>query len=459
MHITFIEPTWNYDIHCMSEPLGMLYLSAVLRKAGHEVSLIHTLYKELDQETLVNSDLIGFYSSTPQFDNTVALLKRVRVLAPLVPVVIGGPHATTMPEDALRAGFHAAFQGEAEFSLLEFIENFANERPFETRGISFLDDGKFVRNPPQRIYEDLDEIPFPARDLFDYKAYRDAGGWEYGIMGSRGCVHNCTFCQPTINNMFRHYRKRSARNIALEIAGILEKYDPPLLYFKDDTIASNGIEWFKTLKREFASLGIKPPPWRCNNRVDMCGEKLIEAMVEAGCAQIALGVESGSQRILDFYQKGVKVEDAIKAFETCRKFGIEPSANIIIGAPIETKEDLEMTYDLLERLQPTNYWVFILTALPCKQVTDYAKENNLLKPNAGYHLCDTAINGIRGETNFRHKYLTEHDLLEIRDRIFKRFPQRQYEMMMVYEKEGYVPTPKRVEEVIAKIKAKGNNNQ
>jgi radical SAM superfamily enzyme YgiQ (UPF0313 family) len=444
MHFTFIEPTWNYDIHCMAEPLGILYLASVLRNEGHDVSLIHTLYRELDVDVITRSDAIGFYSSTPQFDTTLTLFKRVHAMAPLTPIVLGGPHATVMTEDALRAGFHAVFVGEAEVSLPSFLRLLEEGRPLDTPGIAYMADGRMVTNPPAPIIEDIDTIPFPARDLFDYDTYFRLGGWDFGLLGSRGCVYECTFCQPTINHLFRSHRSRSAGNVAREMASILSRYSPPTLYFKDDTMAANGVDWFKDLRRELDALGVKPYPWRCNNRVDRCAPELLDAMAAAGCTTMALGVESGSQRILDFYHKKTRVEDAVDAFRSCRAAGIEPSANIVLGAPIETREDLEATLDLIVKLQPTDYYVFTLTAMPCKFVTDFVKEHGLFKTGMGYHMSDTAINGIRAESNIRHMHITLDDIAEIRDRIFAAFPQRQYWMSEAFKKFGYVPTPNEV---------------
>ena len=130
-------------------------------------------------------------------------------------MVLGGAQATVCTEQSLRAGFDCAVLGEAERTIVELVENLDRDRMLETRGIAFLNDaGEVVKTPDQPLIEDLDSLPFPARDLYDYDAFRAAGGWEFGMMSSRGCPFRCTFCQPTLNMIFGRMRQRGPENVA-----------------------------------------------------------------------------------------------------------------------------------------------------------------------------------------------------------------------------------------------------
>jgi len=140
-------------------------------------------------------------------------------------------------------------------------------------------------------------------------------------------------------------------------------------------------------------------------------------MAECGCVEVVFGVESGSQRILDFYKKDISVEQTEKAFKLCHERGIRAGANVILGAPMETPEELELTYQLLERIQPDHFWVFFATALPGKALTRYVVEHNLLKRNLGYHYYDTAMNGVYGEANIALTHLGHEQLVAMRNRI------------------------------------------
>jgi len=423
VHITLIDPLLDYRAHCQSEALGLLYLGAVLREAGHTVWVESTGLKDgltLDPAAVREADWVGVTSTSALFGQAKRVLAQVRALRPEVPVVLGGSHATVATSDALAAGFDFAFLGESERTVVDFCDNLRLGQPHQTRGIAFLDpSGQLVRTEAQPLIEDLDTVPFPARDLFDYDAFRARGGWEFGVLSSRGCPFRCTFCQPTLNQIFGHMRKRGAENVAAELAELVDRYHPPMIYFKDDTLTANGLAWFRDFQAALRSHGVSPP-WKCNTRVDKVGPRVLDLMAETGCHEVVFGVESGSQRVLDFYKKGIRVEQTERAFELCRERGIRTGANVILGAPIETAEELEMTAELLERIQPDHCWVFFCTALPGKELTRYVVEHNLGRRNLGYHYYDTAMNGVWGETNIVPESLRMDQLVEVRNRILAR---------------------------------------
>ena len=163
--------------------------------------------------------------------------------------------------------------------------------------------------------------------------------------------------------IFGRMRKRGPEDVALEMAELAERYNPPILYFKDDTLSANGLDWFARFQEVLSANGVTQR-WKCNTRVDKVSPKILDAMAAAGCEEVVFGVESGSQRILDFYQKDIAVEDTIKAFALCKERGIRAGANVILGAPMETAEELDQTYKLLEKIEPDHFWVFFATALP-----------------------------------------------------------------------------------------------
>ena len=420
MQIVLIDPLMDYRAHCVSETLGLMYVAAVLREAGHGVRIVATGLRpsrSITPEDVEDADWVGITSTSALFGNAHALRATIASWRPDLPVVLGGAHATVSTASALDAGFDYAILGEAERTVVEFTANLEKGRARDTRGIAYLaDNGELVRTPPQALIDDLDEIPFPARDLYDYDAFRAAGGWEFGIMSSRGCPFRCTFCQPTLNMIFGRLRKRGPENVALEMAQIAEQYNPPILYFKDDTLSANGLEWFSRFQDVLRVHGVHQR-WKCNTRVDKVSPKILDAMAESGCEEVVFGVESGSQRILDFYQKDIAVEDTIRAFALCKERGIRAGANVILGAPMETAEELDQTYRLLERIEPDHFWVFFATALPGKALTQYVVEHNLLKRNLGYHYYDTAMNGVYGSANIALESISFEQMVAMRNKI------------------------------------------
>jgi anaerobic magnesium-protoporphyrin IX monomethyl ester cyclase len=236
MQVTLIDPLQDYRAHCVSETLGLMYVAAVLREAGHGVRIIATGLRPgnaLQPEDVMDADLVGITATSALFGNAVSTLASIRSWRPDLPVILGGAHATVSTENALRAGFDCAVIGEAERTIEEFARNLEAGDFRTTRGIAFLDDsGAVHKTAEQPLVDDLDTLPFPARDLYDYDAFRAAGGWEFGMLSSRGCPFRCTFCQPTLNMIFGRMRKRGPENVAEEMALLQEHYAPPILYFK-----------------------------------------------------------------------------------------------------------------------------------------------------------------------------------------------------------------------------------
>ncbi len=425
MQIVLIDPLMTYRAHCVSETLGLMYIAAVLREAGHGVRIIATGLREdaaLQPQDIADADLVGVTATSALFGNATEVLATIRAWRSELPVIIGGAHATVSTESALRAGFDFALIGEAEKTIVEFVANLDRGLEKETRGIAFIDDaGAVHKTPEQSLVEDLDTLPFPARDLYDYDTFRQLGGWEFGMLSSRGCPFRCTFCQPTLNMIFGRMRKRGPENVAHEMAILAEKYAPPILYFKDDTLSANGLQWFDRFRTALNERGVEQP-WKCNTRVDKVGPRILDAMAEAGCTEVVFGVESGSQRILDFYQKDIQVEDTVRAFDLCKERGIRAGANVILGAPMETADEMEATYRLLQRIEPDHFWVFFATALPGKALTQYVVEHNLLKRNLGYHYYDTAMNGVYGTANIALESISYEQMVSMRNRILQLQP-------------------------------------
>jgi anaerobic magnesium-protoporphyrin IX monomethyl ester cyclase len=420
VRITLIDPLLDYKAHCVSENLGLLMLAASLREAGHEIRLESTGLKDrpgLDPTTIRGCDWVGLTATSSIFPNAVRILHQIRNLQPGLPVIIGGAHASVATADALAAGFDFAFIGESDATVLEFCTELAQGTPQRTRGIAYLDENKqLVRTEPQPLIDDLDTLPFPARDLYDYAAFRARGGWEFGMLSSRGCPFRCTFCQPTLNMIFGRMRKRGPESVAEEMAQLESAYAPPIVYFKDDTLSANGLKWFERFQQARDALGVTQQ-WKCNTRVDKVSPRILDAMQASGCVEAVFGVESGSQRILDFYEKDVSVDQTVRAFDWCHERGIRAGANVILGAPMETPEELEQTYELLTRIQPDHFWVFFCTALPGKALTRYVIEHNLLNRNLGYHYYDTAMNGVYGGANIKMAHLDLEQLVAMRNRI------------------------------------------
>ena len=313
MHILLVYPRFQY-LHAggLQEPLGILYIASVLRNRGHFVSLFdYTFKNSLNQleEYLLDCDIIGFSTTTALFNRATQILQWVRKIRGDIPCIIGGPHATVMPEECLEHGFNFCVIGEGEQTIIELVEAIASGPPTTVRGIAWKEGESIQINEFQPFISDLDIIPFPARDLLDYECYFSHGLHSIGIISSRGCPYNCRFCKPMQDKLFgRKVRIRSVLNVVNEIKHVVETFEGKCnhFFFKDDTLTCNGIEWFRNFNKLLREkqLDIK---WGCQARVDRVDEELLAVMKDAGCRRITFGVESGSQRILNFYRKGITI--------------------------------------------------------------------------------------------------------------------------------------------------------
>jgi radical SAM superfamily enzyme YgiQ (UPF0313 family) len=315
-------------------PLGILYLAGYLRRhaPGIELDAVDGLLvgweATIERIRRFGPDLLLLSYITPCAGSAYALAAEVRRLHPGVRVAVGGPHATTLPGEALATGaVDFAVVGEGERTALELVQ--ALERGQQdlsaVDGLQWLRGGEVVRNRPRAFIPALDDIPFPARDLVDLAAYQ---GWfvnrqtpETSVLFSRGCPFDCTFCTNTVWKSSRPLlRHRSPANIADELEalralGIREVFD------NSDELNCD-VRWAQAVCQELKRrrLGMT---WKAQLRATPLPEELVRAMAEAGCWYVHLGIESGNERTLRGIRKKIthaQVEDACRLL---KKYGIK----------------------------------------------------------------------------------------------------------------------------------------
>lgn len=395
------------------EPLGILSVASVLRQAGHEVSFTDMTFQRnigVIDEPIKKADVLGIGCSTSLFGRAVEILKRAKITNPYLFSVAGGPHATQDPKDALRQGFDAAVIGEAERSVVDLVNCLDGAGDWKgLSGLAYLGEKEIIETPPAEFVEDLNVLPFVARDLIDQQKYIRRNGYA-SIFNTRGCPFRCLYCKPMVDRLFGSKpRMRSVENVAEEIEITRKKYRINRFYFKDDTLLLCGYEWFDNLRKEFDKRNLRVR-WYCLGRVDQINEPLLKCMKEAGLEAIAFGVESGSQRILDFYRKDTTLHQAKMAFNLCHKNSIMTHAYIMLGAPDETKEDLQKTLELLNELRPHSCRFYVTTPIPGNFLYGYAKERNMINARL-YEEYDNALNLMQGELPMKLVHLTIKDIL------------------------------------------------
>lgn len=326
-------------------PLGPLYLSAYLKKQGHEVVVLDD-FKDVETESKTkNSDVIGVTGTTPQFAEMVLILKRIRKYEGNGKILVaGGPHASCDPKSCLEAGFDHVVIGDGEKAFLEILKGFKDKHYVI-----------HYRRPSR-----LDSLPFPDRDAVDIKRYKYKidDSEATSMITTRGCPFQCAFCCHW--HGYRMVRFRSPENVVEEINHVRSKYGYEAFMFWDDEFNLNHKRTL-ALCEAFKPLKIK---WRCFIRADLFDSKLGKAMKEAGCVEVGCGVESGSQRILNNIHKGTTVHQNSEARRLCKELGIRFKAFLILGLPGENLESVNATREWVRRKDPDDFDVTIFTPYP-----------------------------------------------------------------------------------------------
>ncbi|MBD3277849.1 MAG: radical SAM protein [Candidatus Aegiribacteria sp.] len=368
-------------------PLGLGMLSAVSRSFGLEVRVFDMSFRknpfsDLRQELdSYRPDTVGISIMTPQLADACRAAGITREEVPEALLIAGGPHATVLPEDTLeRTGADLVYSGEAERAWRKLL---GGEDPTNIPGFAYMDDGEIQSVPGLLLTEDLDELPLPDRSVFDMEKYFaswysmdrvDPGLRGTSVMATRGCPFKCTFCQPTLSEIFgRRTRKRSPESILDELELLIREYRIDAFMFEDSTFIVDA-EWVHRicdlmLKRD---LGLK---WCCNVRADLLKEDLLDHMVQAGLSKINMGVESASQRVLDkIYEKGITVEGVRRALRLARSRGVFVQGYFMLGAPGETREEMMKTVKFAAS-EPFDDALFdITTPFPHTELWERTKE-------------------------------------------------------------------------------------
>jgi anaerobic magnesium-protoporphyrin IX monomethyl ester cyclase len=374
-------------------PLGIMSLAATLRAHGHtDIRLFDMAY---DSETTVidacrteKPDLIGLSTDSISFDRGAACIAGIRKVYGGGRIILGGVHPTIAPEEALRTtGALLAAIGEGEETVLAIVDALEGAKDIASvKGIAYRDGDTVRKTGPRPFIENLDTVPFPARDLLPMERYLRARADVPMLMpvitvfASRGCYGNCIYCQPVARTLFgKTMRHRSVENVIDEIEMLQRTYSFRTLFFTDDELLYNGREWVEELAETMIRKRLRLR-WTCQARVDQVqDEGLVALLRRAGCYAIGFGVESGSQSILNYMRKGYTTPMIDNAFRLCRKQGIITTCNLMVGTPGESSASVAESRAMIARIHPNLIRVSITTPTPGSDLhTKLIKENRIL---------------------------------------------------------------------------------
>lgn len=394
-HLRFDPKLW--EAQQPYAPLGTLYAASFLRQRGHSVALFDAMLAESTAEwsrsiarhrprlAVIYEDSFNYLSKMCLLRMREAALDMIdRARAAGVPVIASGSDATDHPEIYLRRGAAAVILGEGEMTLADLADRLlVASRIDDVQGIAHLDEACGVRKTaPRPFIKSLDELPFPAWDLVDVDRYRalwrDRHGFHsMNIATTRGCPYHCNWCAKPIYG--QRYATRSPAAVAREVAWLREQFNPDHLWFVDDVF---GLKpgWVE----EFAALVLQQGsalPFRCLMRADQVTPAVARALARAGCRMVWMGAESGSQKVLDAMDKGLRVDDIRNASAQLKAAGIEVGFFLQFGYPGETWDDIEATLQLTRELEPADIGVSVAYPLPGTRFYERVQEQLGAKQN------------------------------------------------------------------------------
>jgi radical SAM superfamily enzyme YgiQ (UPF0313 family) len=348
-------------------PLGIGFLISVLKKEGHKVYFIdHVLETSFHKNILKDKkiDFVGLYLNTMCFFEGRNLLFEIEKIRKAKEwngkIMVGGPHPSVRPEDIPDFVDHIV-RGEGEKAILEIV-NGSSEKIIQK---------EFVK--------DLDALPPPAWDYFARLPYDFACDFfpdrpAFNHNTSRGCPFNCTFCSNA-SVWGKMNRTFSAERIVEDIQHLMSNYGARGIYFREDNFACS-----KNRVYNFCELLLKKNinlSWACETRVDNLDNDILALMHHAGCKGIFFGVESGSQRMLDFFSKGTTLGQIKNVFDECNRLEIKTYASFVVGLTDETEQELLDTIKFSNQIKPTNKGFNIFIGIPYSKLYEYLKENDL----------------------------------------------------------------------------------
>ena len=378
-------------------PLGTLYAAALLRQQGLSVALFDTMLTDPtgfgDALERHRPKIVAVYEDDFNFLSKMCLTRMREVAFSMAAqarafgarAIVHGSDATDHSLEFLSAGFEYILIGEAEHTLLELsAAMLRSSNETEVPGIAFLNraTGSVAKSQPRIALHYDHPLPPPARDLVDHALYREAwlgahGRFSLNAISSRGCPFRCNWCAKPIFG--DHFRLTQPSTVAEEMQTLRDDYRADHIWFADDIFALNR-NWVKDFAEEVASRKAHIP-FKIQARADLMSRETAKALSDAGCEEAWMGIESGSQHVLDAMEKGLMVEDAHTSREHLRDAGIKACFFLQFGYPGETWSDIRKTVNLVRETKPDDIGVSLSYPLPNTRFHERVREQLGTKRN------------------------------------------------------------------------------
>jgi lipopolysaccharide/colanic/teichoic acid biosynthesis glycosyltransferase/uncharacterized Fe-S cluster-containing MiaB family protein len=408
MIITFIDPSIFYNnkrIRSVERVFGCNYTqypfpniisltaAALLKNRGYKINYIDAATlgwskKKLEEFIKYDkSDVYSIHSVNLSKENDIGIGKIIRSIKNDAIIVYTGPSPTFTPEDFIFDEKVFVIRGEIEFTFIELLQKLNNLS--SVKGISYRENNKVIHNQTREYIKNLDELPFPLRELVNNKIYFNPkfgyGPWTV-MLTSRGCSYRCIYCVPNSLSFARELEyKRDKKNVFVKppvvkrsASSIIEEFKLIKKQgYKTISIIDDNFIWDKEsiikICKGIKDLNLR---WGCLSRADHIDEEIAYYLSYSGCKYVDIGVESFDQQVLDYIKKDLKVEKIYDAIKILKKYNIDVKLNILFGAsPYQTKESMYNDIEIVRKLRPNAVMFSIVSPFPGTVYYEIVKEN------------------------------------------------------------------------------------
>lgn len=408
-------------------PLGICYIARYLLEANYDVKIIDCVAQRLSLTELQSKiveyspTVVGVSSTTVAFYYAKQVLSLVKSVDPEIITVLGGAHITAFFKEAMKEceSIDIGVLGEGEQTLLDIVRKIDNNDSIDTvKGIVFRQNGTLIQTESRPTVRDLDEIPFPARELlpnlhsYAHTALRGKKRkLTTTMITSRGCPKKCGYCDQSVFG--RVWRSHSADYVFSEMKLLKEDFGVDFISFEDDNFSLSK-ERVKAICKKI----IEHPldiGWACSGRADNVDDEMLKLMKTAGCESIYVGIESGSPRILKLINKNISKDKVNEGIRKIKENGIRILGSFILGIPSETKEEMLQTLDYSLSLPLDGASFFIFTPYPRTELRKLAFQYGKVSTNwKDYTGHPSALPYIPNN-------MTQDELLGFQEKAYKRF--------------------------------------
>lgn len=392
--------------------IGLMSIASVLIMHGYKVKIIDFFVENMSTNDYVDilhtwkPSLIGFsvYTRTVPFFNRIMKLTKQSGFAGVT--VAGGPHPTFNQEELLKdTKVDYVIKGEGEFTFLKLLQHLEYSEQFTLQyveGVSYIHENSLVINKKFKFIEKLDALPLQPIGLVDTVKYSTA----FTMITSRGCPGNCIYCASRSMSGSK-YRMRSAENIICEMVYLKDRLKINKVVFLDDTFTADQIRFYRFIKL-IKQIDIDFS-YRIESRGDTLSEKKLDALKDTNCNVIHVGIESGSQEIIDKIGKKINLSETVQRLLYGNKIGIHMVASFIIGHYCDSRKTIRETIELMDKLKKAGVEVSVASCTPFPGTALYNNKDKLKVKILAASWQDYDFSNVIIETEF----LKKEDLREL----------------------------------------------